>query len=849
MMSPRYSLSGRMVEGRRLFSGVAVILLLYFPGFPVFSDGFSSGDDPVNNLILVGGDAGYPPYEFLDKDGKPAGFIVDLTRAIAGKMGLNIQIGLGTWDRVYGDLMSGEIDMLQGVYFSSERARDIAFSPAHSVVRHTVVTRKDAPPVRALKDLEGREILVQKGDIMDGFVTGNGWGSRTTGLANPAAVLEALAGGQGDCALVPEIPALYYIEEYGLSRLQIHPLELPVQEYCYGTLHENARMILIFSEGLAALQASGEYREIYSRWFGRYEQDWYGTRELIRKILLLLVLPLVLLLGIISAWSRTLAHRVKLRTKELHTAAEQLKFRVADLEASRASLEESEARHREILHTAMDGFWMVGPGGEFREVNESYCRMSGYTREELLSLNIRDVEALEGGDLVGHHILRVRTLGQDRFCSRHRRKDGSVYDVEVSAQYSTTDQGCFVVFVQDISARVQAEKESLGLQKQLAQAQKMESIGRLAGGIAHDFNNQLAGILGFSEMLLASLEDEGLKQYARNIHSSAQNSARLTQQLLSFARKGQFSVQEISVAGLLEEVEAILTHTIDRQINVVCLPGGEDLVVEGDRSQLQNALLNIALNARDAIRGRGMISVEALRVEIGDDFSHHLFQLSPGRYVRIDITDDGCGMDEVLLKNIFDPFFTTKEVGKGTGMGLAAAYGTIKNHGGGILVDSRPGEGSTFRILLPLKENPSLKNELRNAEEPEVLMGAAENSNHILVVDDDPMIRELVKDLLSSLEYRVTLREDGESAIEYFRLHASGVDLVILDMIMPKKSGLEIFNAMKMIDPGVKVLLSSGYSPDDAAIAELADRETPFIQKPYTLSDLSEAVSRILNEE
>ena len=215
----------------------------------------------------------------------------------------------------------------------------------------------------------------------------------------------------------------------------------------------------------------------------------------------------------------------------------------------------------------------------------------------------------------------------------------------------------------------------------------------------------------------------------------------------------------------------------------------------------------------------------------------------------MDIGDDGCGMDENLIKNIFDPFFTTKEVGKGTGMGLPAAYGTIKNHRGGILVDSVPGEGSTFRIFLPLVKSGSADPVWTDQEDPEELMGAAEKPSHVLIVDDDPMIRQLVTDLLESLEYRVTAQEDGEAAVAYYADHAADVDLVILDMIMPKINGMEIFRAMKKINPGVKVLLSSGYSPDDGAIADLVGQGSPFIQKPYTLNDLSEAVSRLLAAE
>lgn len=253
----------------------------------------------------------------------------------------------------------------------------------------------------------------------------------------------------------------------------------------------------------------------------------------------------------------------------------------------------------------------------------------------------------------------------------------------------------------EIQYRIESEAQKEKLQEQLAHAQKMESIGQLAGGIAHDYNNQLTGILGNAELLLLNLTDEKLKRFAENICKGALNGAQLTQQLLSFARKGQYLQESIDIDSIIEEVAGILEHTIDKRIQIKLEKSEKKLSVLGDRHTIQNALLNIALNARDAITETGVIRFETSVLEIKENKRDQLFNLIPGKYVCMSIVDDGCGMTEDVKKHIFEPFYTTKDVGKGTGMGLSASYGAIESHGGGLFVESNPGFGSSFYVLLP----------------------------------------------------------------------------------------------------------------------------------------------------
>lgn len=423
--------------------------------------------------------------------------------------------------------------------------------------------------------------------------------------------------------------------------------------------------------------------------------------------------------------------------------------------------------------------------------------------------------------------------------------DGSIHVLRALGMVQRDERGTPLFMVGtnwDITAVRAAVAEREKLQQQMFQLQKMEAIGQLSGGIAHDFNNQLAGILGYAELLSRDLKDESLRGYLDNIRLGAKNAANLTQQLLLFSRKGRYKFETVALHPVIDEVAGILQHTIDKRIVITLEKGAANPAVQGDPSQIQNALLNIALNARDAITGNGTITFKTSLVTISEKASHPLFTLDPGTYVCLSVVDDGCGMDEKTLTQIFDPFFTTKEVGKGTGMGLSAAYGAVKHHGGDIFIESTPGQGSSFHVLLPHYPGQEA------ASDPGSSVIRAQQSASVLVMDDDDIVRGLMAELLENLGYTVYQAADGEQGLQFYQDRWNQIDLVLLDMIMPRTSGEELFYKLRLINPAVKVLVSSGYSPNDEAISKILSQGARFIQKPTTLSELSEAVAAILGE-
>jgi signal transduction histidine kinase/ActR/RegA family two-component response regulator len=381
---------------------------------------------------------------------------------------------------------------------------------------------------------------------------------------------------------------------------------------------------------------------------------------------------------------------------------------------------------------------------------------------------------------------------------------------------------------QDITDKKQMEVK-------LRQREKMDAIGQLAGGVAHDFNNQLAGIMGYADMLLNKIHDKKLSSYAEKILLSSKRAADLTNQLLAFSRKGKYLSVPTDLHSTVAEVVALLKHSIDKRINIKQVLVANPSVVVGDPSQLQNAILNLALNARDAMPEGGEIVFSTRIADLTQNAFD--FEVEEGRYVELCISDTGCGMSKEVQKHIFEPFFTTKEQGKGTGLGLASVFGTIKNHKGAMTVYSEPDMGTTFRIYLPSAENAGMEAVSSVEKITEVVEGA-----RILIVDDEEVVCDFATDMLRDLSYKVTAFVDPQKALTYYKQSYQHIDLVILDMVMPGMSGRELFVAMRSVNPDIKALLSSGYSIEGEAQNIIDEGVLGFVQKPYQVAELSSAV-------
>jgi len=507
---------------------------------------------------------------------------------------------------------------------------------------------------------------------------------------------------------------------------------------------------------------------------------------------------------------------------------------------SQYKLEEIEEKHRTILQTAMDGFYMADLEGRILQVNDAYCRMSGYAEPELLSMSIADLEGRETREEVERHIKKIMMQGEDRFETQQRHKDGSLFFVEVSAQYRATNgSGHFVAFMHDITARKRAEEEKSRLSAQLQQAQKMESIGRLAGGVAHDFNNMLGVILGHVEIALDQVDSSlPLHQNLVEIAKAAKRSSNLTRQLLAFARKQAIAPRILNLNETIAGTVKMLECMIGEHITLRLRPSQDLWNVKFDPSQIDQILANLCVNARDAIADVGEITIETGNWANRESCGTHQDFL-PGEYVRLTVRDTGCGMTEEILSHVFEPFFTTKEVGTGTGLGLATVYGIVKQNGGLIDVRSTPGKGTAFTVYFP--RHPDSGPEPRTGE-----IVSKAGGKTILLVEDEPALLKLTSTTLQRQDHTVLPANTPEEAIRIAAEHAGEIDLLMTDVIMPQMNGRNLARTLLSLCPRMRCLFMSGYTADIIAHSSILDEGLCFIQKPFSSEQLASKVREAL---
>ena len=539
----------------------------------------------------------------------------------------------------------------------------------------------------------------------------------------------------------------------------------------------------------------------------------------------------------LAAINESLELLVEQRTTELKSANRQLLEDIAKRKQIEKALRESEARYRSLVENTLDGYFIYQlPSGRFLFLNRRICKLFGYSLEEGLKLTVWDVIDPEAHDYINRRMqerLQGKFMKFDRRTIKVIHKDGFTFRAEVSTSMVTFQNRTAVQGV----LRDVTEQENL--QEQLQKAERMQAIGRLAGGIAHDFNNLLMGIQGRTSLMLLDLY-QGHPHYEqlKGIEDHVKRAVALTSQLLGFARGGKYQVAPIDLNQLIEENLAMFARTrkelsIDTKFQENIWP------VEVDKNQIDQVLLNLYVNAWQAMPGGGHLLVQTRNCRLDDKFVQP-FKVPSGRYVEITVTDTGVGMDNETRKRIFDPFFTTKEGGRGTGLGLASAYGIVKNHDGIITVQSEQGKGATFTIYLQATDKP-VKEEKDAAEAP------AAGEGTILLIDDEEMILDVGKSMLEKLGYHVLAAAAGGQAVEIYRKRAHEIDLIILDLIMPEMNGRETYDRLKEIAPGAKVLFSSGYSKEGVADALLRDAAAGFIQKPFDMEKLSRNVRQALD--
>jgi two-component system, cell cycle sensor histidine kinase and response regulator CckA len=520
--------------------------------------------------------------------------------------------------------------------------------------------------------------------------------------------------------------------------------------------------------------------------------------------------------------------------KVIHIATD-----ITERKKSEEALRESETRYRALFSQSMDGIYVTSREGILLDTNQAFLDILGYKRDEIVRGDIRIVYANPSDR--DEFVRTIEASGSVKdYPLSFKRKDGKEVECLLTSSVRRGGDGAIVGYqgiVRDIT-------EQASLQKQLLQAQKMEAIGALAGGVAHDFNNLLQVALGYTELILRV---EGLPNRVRadlkKINDSSRHGAELVQRLLTFSRKAEFKPQPLDLNSRITGLAEMLERTIPKMIEIQLLLSEDLARISADKTQIDQVLMNLAVNARDAMPEGGTLIFETANILLDEEYAGAHLDAKPGHHVILMVTDTGSGMDKQTLEHIFEPFYTTKRVGEGTGLGLAVVHGIVKQHGGHIRCYSQPGRGTTFKIYIPALTSGE---EHEETSFRETTRGGSET---ILLVDDEELIRDLGSMTLTRAGYKVLAASNGKEALELYQAHSDEIALVLLDLIMPEMGGEQCLKALLSLNPSVKVVIASGYSAGGPTKAALADGAKGFVNKPYETRKALGVIREVLDSE
>ncbi len=514
-------------------------------------------------------------------------------------------------------------------------------------------------------------------------------------------------------------------------------------------------------------------------------------------------------------------------------------------------VQESERQYRLLADNTLDVIWQTDLDVRFTYVNPSIFQMTGYTPEEFIGTRIQDHcdedNLMKISQIAAGEMSKPVDCPGTTFEAVLLRKDGSPVSIEAHGKAVFDKNGLPIGFQgvsRDITERKMAEEEQEHLQAQLLQAQKMEAIATLAGGIAHDFNNLLQVVLGYSDMMLFNKKpSDPAYNGLHAIRQAGRDGGELAKSILAFSRRLEPNARPVNLNNVIKRVEKMLERTVTKMIRIEILLTDNLMTVNADPGQMEQILLNLAVNAQHAMPDGGRLTIETANVTLDEDYSRTHLDVEPGKCVLFTVSDTGHGMDKEVVEHIFEPFYTTKGPGEGTGLGLAMVFGIVKSHKGHITCYSEPGTGTTFRIYLP-----TMVQEI----EPDVAVTQqmpAFGTETILLVDDEKSIRKMGEEMLRMVGYSVLTAANGKEALEVYRSNQDRIALVLLDLIMPEMGGKQCLEEILKINPKTRVLIASGFAPNRQTKEALEIGARGFVGKPYNVKGMLQSVREVLDSE
>ena len=810
---------------------IAVLLLAV-----VFAGALGAVDTGRPPIVLLA-DQDYPPLSYRDR-GTPSGMDVDVARALGRRLGRDIRVEVMDWDVAQDKVLRGEADGLLSMSMSPERRTRFDFTDATITHDYGIFVRRGDLTIHGRGDLQGKRIGVTRGGL-----------PRRVLEAEPALDLfmidnyedgfDRLAAGTLDAVAADRWVGAYTIERRGLRN--IVATGPPFATLPGGIAVRKGRGALVndLDAAVRALKSDGTLAQIQERW--RPQEMLFASRQRVNRVVNLAAAGVltVLCTGLVL-WLRTSSTQARERRaveSALLSSQQRLRHSLSNGEIDTMERKHAEGQVRLLAHalrSANDCVSITDTSDHILYLNEAFLRTYEYEEHELIGRHISIVRS-DNDPAVVNGIMDGTMAEGWRGIVWNRSKTGRVFPVSLATSLVHDDQGTIVAAVgvaRDITKEMATEEA-------LRQSQKMEAIGRLAGGIAHDFNNLLTVIVGYSELITAELPpDSRLCADVGEIQRAASSAESLTRQLLIFSRKDVVQPKVIDLNEIVDRIDRMLRRIVGEDIGFVVRLARDLGHIKADPGQIEQVIMNLVVNARDAMPSGGTITVETAAVEIDDAFVRAHQGSTTGAFARLTVADTGHGMTPEVQAQIFTPFFTTKGPSTGTGLGLATVHGIVQQAGGWIAVESAVGEGTRFVIYFPRLAPAAAGRASVQRASP----GAAAASGTILFVEDDASIRVLGTRALRQQGFTVLAARHALEALKLAADQARRIDLLLTDIVMPGMSGRELAARLQQSRPDLKVLYTSGYTDDVAALRDIQTNGPGFIQKPYSPESLARQV-------
>jgi PAS domain S-box-containing protein len=767
------------------------------------------------------------PKIFTDKNGQPAGLFIDLLKKIAVREKWKLQYVSCEWEKCLSELQDGRIDLMPDVAFSAERAKIFDFHKTPVVESWSRIYARPGANISTLSDLNGRRVAVLGGSIQQTVLGremhGFGFKLKIVPAKSYKEAFQLTADGSADAAITNYFFGDFFYRDYGLSAT---PIVFNMVDLYYATARgRNADLLQAIDQHLNRWlkQPQSPYYTTLLRW----TEKTPSASSVVPSFVYWVIGVIAGLLAAVFGIAFLLRMQVRSRTRHLEQALETQK--------------ESEQRYRRLAEEWQTTFDATGDVIWVLDAEQRIVR-SNKAAELAFSCSV--------AEMIGKHNYEIALKSNApppgspfrKMLETRRRESLEMlfgerwFNVTVDPILDEDKNLVGAVnILHDITERKQAEEDRERLETQLFQAQRIEAVGRLAGGVAHDFNNMLSIILGYGELLLAKLQPEDPSRADMEaIVDAGKRSAVLTRALLAFSRQQTLQPEIIDLEVVLRDNEKMLRSLIREDIELKLVSSPDLAQVKVDPSQIEQVIMNLVINARDAMPEGGKLTIETKNVTVDRAYAASHPGMTAGYYVLLAVTDTGSGMGKEVMDRVFEPFFTTKEKGKGTGLGLSTAYGIVKQSSGCIYAYSEPGKGTTFEIYLPEAERRS---DAKGGKGREGVRHGRDE--HILVVEDEVALRKLLEEMLVSLGYRVTVAAGGNDALLLMEEMETKPDLLLTDVIMPGMDGSVLVERLRQKYPELRVLYMSGYAADPVVREDVLEPGTLFIEKPMNLTTLS----------